>query len=413
VEAYLADAASGLASADSVTVGPFRSKFGLEYLGAPAIGVSTGGVMGTALGGSVQAFFSDMLNDNVVGTTVYSTGGIKGLGAEAFYLNQKRRLNWGVGLGRVPYIIGAGSGVRDTIITRGGQRTRGLVYEDQIARLYVDEASLMARYPLSATRRLEASVSASRQRYDIDGVSQIVVGNQVIGEARTGGNVPAGVQLTQASIAYVGDYSSFGTTSPIAGGRYRVEASPIVGDLQFGTLLADYRRYLLARPVTLALRGMHYGRYGRDAENTQWMQPLYVGYSSMVRGYAPETFSSADCGTGGAASCPAFDRLLGSRIAVANAELRIPLFGPKQLALIPSFLPVEISPFVDAGVAWTSAEGPTLGSNASGTGRTPIVSAGLSSRVNLFNALVLEVFYAVPFQRSTGGRFGFQLAPGW
>jgi hypothetical protein len=42
------------------------------------------------------------------------------------------------------------------------------------------------------------------------------------------------------------------------------------------------------------------------------------------------------------------------------------------------------------------------------------MSAGVSTRVNLFDALILDVFYANPFQRPLkGGFWGFQLAPGW
>ena len=34
---------------------------------------------------------------------------------------------------------------------------------------------------------------------------------------------PEGVTLAQGSAAFVGDYSIFGFTSPLAGGRYRFE----------------------------------------------------------------------------------------------------------------------------------------------------------------------------------------------
>jgi outer membrane protein assembly factor BamA len=119
--------------------------------------------------------------------------------------------------------------------------------------------------------------------------------------------------------------------------------------------------------------------------------------------------------SGNGSACPEFDRLVGSRIAVASAELRIPLFGPRPLALIPaSFLPIELSPFVDAGVAWSRNEAPILQFSQSSTARVPVVSTGLSARMNLFGAMVLEIYYAYPFQRpGKGAHFGFQLQPGW
>jgi hypothetical protein len=46
--------------------------------------------------------------------------------------------------------------------------------------------------------------------------------------------------------------------------------------------------------------------------------------------------------------------------------------------------------------------------------RVPVVSAGMSTRVNLFGAIVMELFYAYPFQRpDKGGHLGLQLVPGW
>ena len=46
--------------------------------------------------------------------------------------------------------------------------------------------------------------------------------------------------------------------------------------------------------------------------------------------------------------------------------------------------------------------------------RIPVVSAGISARINLFGYAVLETYYAKPFQRPDHKPlFGFQLAPGW
>jgi hypothetical protein len=43
-----------------------------------------------------------------------------------------------------------------------------------------------------------------------------------------------------------------------------------------------------------------------------------------------------------------------------------------------------------------------------------VVSAGLSTRLNLLGYAVLEIYYAYPFQRpEKGWHFGFNLAPGW
>ena len=80
------------------------------------------------------------------------------------------------------------------------------------------------------------------------------------------------------------------------------------------------------RPYTFALRGLYYGRYGSDAEDPR-LPTMYLGYPGLVRGYDPDSFEAGECGTQTDGSCPVFDRLIGSRVAIANAELRFPLWG--------------------------------------------------------------------------------------
>src|SRR5690606_29398642 len=47
--------------------------------------------------------------------------------------------------------------------------------------------------------------------------------------------------------------------------------------------------------------------------------------------------------------------------------------------------------------------------------RVPIFSAGVSLRVNLFGAMILEPYYAIPFvsSRTKFGTFGLNFMPGW
>jgi outer membrane protein assembly factor BamA len=224
-----------------------------------------------------------------------------------------------------------------------------------------------------------------------------------------------------------------------------VEVSPTVGSLNYQTALIDYRKYLFAQPITFAFRALHYGRYGRDADNDR-MQPLFLGYETFIRGYAVNSFTGGECSNSSTGVCPEFNRLIGSRMAVANAEIRIPLFGVPGLGLINMpFLPTEIAPFIDAGMAWwgstacTDAPGSPTGTGSGSTGtcfsqsgvpvthdklrfafdrnttdRVPVVSTGVSARFNVLGYLVLEVYYAYPFQRpQKGAHFGFQISPGW
>ena len=52
--------------------------------------------------------------------------------------------------------------------------------------------------------------------------------------------------------------------------------------------------------------------------------------------------------------CPAFDQLLGSRMAVVGAELRFPLLGLFSRRSYYGAFPIEMAFFGDAGTAWTS-----------------------------------------------------------
>ena len=80
---------------------------------------------------------------------------------------------------------------------------------------------------------------------------------------------PDSLNLGQASAALVYDSSLNGVTGPILGQRYRFELSQTSGSVLYSGVLADFRRYFLPmRPFTIALRGLHYGRYGRDGEDS-------------------------------------------------------------------------------------------------------------------------------------------------
>jgi hypothetical protein len=409
VTPYLADASTGLPPEQDFPERGYSRRLGLEYIGPPQLGFAAD-QFGTSLGGAVSFFFADMLGDRRAALGLQLQGSLRDFGAQAQFLNARRRLNWGGMVGRIPY---AGGFVRSFEAEVDGQPA--FVQERVIQRVYYDNAQAMAHYPFSTTQRLEMGLGATRVSYHMEAEQIIAIGNQIVDRRRVELPTPPGIGYGQGSLALVGDWSFFGFTAPMAGGRYRLEVSPTFGGLSFTSALLDYRRYLYARPFTLAVRGLHFGRYGAGSEDPR-LNPLFVGANSLVRGYAAESFDLlTDCPTIQQTGCPAFERLVGSRLAVLNAEVRIPLFGPGTGVLGGGILPIDIAPFFDAGVAWTRAQEPTLrwgeGNEAA---RIPVFSAGLSSRVNLFGMFVLELFYARPFQRpGRGGIFGWQLAPGW
>jgi hypothetical protein len=104
--------------------------------------------------------------------------------------------------------------------------------------------------------------------------------------------------------------------------------APTFGSIHFTNLLADYRHYFMPAPFyTLAARVIHYGRYGSGGEDPRLL-PLYIGYPNLVRGYDVNTFDTVECFSTATSDCPAFDRLLGSRVLIGNVEFRFLLLRP-------------------------------------------------------------------------------------
>ena len=422
---YLADASNGLPTTTSDwTERGYSSALHLDYIAPPTFGVSTGGVYGTQYGGGVAFGFSDQLGNQNLITVVQAQGDIQDIGGQVVYQNVKHRWNYAGIVGRIPYLSAYQTGVFVD------QTANSYAVDQVIQRLYLDEIGGILQYPLSTTRRIEFGVTATRQSYRQD-VYRYYLDNfgNAVGQQKIKIPGPSALYYTQGQVGLVGDYSIFGFTSPIAGGRYRFDVDPTFGQMQFTTAIADYRRYFLARPITFAFRALHYGRYGRDAEDSTRLYPIYLGNAQFVRGYDYNTINTSECfsatssstpNSAATSTCPIFDRLLGSRIGVASAEIRIPLLGVEGLGLIhTNIIPVEIAPFVDAGVAWDQNNRPDFrfvtGDEARTTAaRVPVVSAGISARINLFGYAVLETYYAYPFQRpDKKAHFGFQLAPGW
>jgi outer membrane protein assembly factor BamA len=167
---------------------------------------------------------------------------------------------------------------------------------------------------------------------------------------------------------------------------------------------------------------MHYGRYGSGGEDER-LFPLFVGYPNLVRGYDVYTFDATDCVASSTSSCPAFDRLVGSRVLVGNIEFRMPLlrpFGASQRMYGP--VPIELAFFADGGLAWNSLKQATVATTILGNSQQPhpfdwhdgVTSAGVALRVNFFGYAVGEFNFAHPFQRpGRGWIFQFNLAPGF
>ena len=354
VAALLDNAEFGLPPVQEYEVEDYSAKLGLEAVGQPTIAVGASS-SGAAIGGGIGLLFTDMLGDQVlgIGFQVSSFGGgvgVKDIAAQATYINQKRRLNWGLVGGQVPYVSG---GFRSGYGIVEGQNA--YIEESVIYRQTERSGSGLVSYPLSRAQRVEFQGGLSQISFEQEIRTQaysLNTGNRILDENET---LSLGETLTMgtSSAALVFDTSSLGPTSPVQGQRYRFEASPTFGDINFTGVLLDYRRYFMPAPFyTLATRVMHYGRYGRSGEDSR-LYPLFIGYPTLVRGYDSGSFSPSECRPDGVSDCPVYDQLMGSRMLVANVEFRFPLlrpFGASSGMYGP--VPVELGLFADAGAAW-------------------------------------------------------------
>jgi surface antigen Omp85-like protein/WD40 repeat protein len=390
----LSDPHTGLPADTTFASAPYKAGLSLTAVGQPSL-VAGSSDFGTYVGGGLSLFWSDELGNRNLITGLQVNGGLKDITGVVAYQNVGHRLNWGVVMQQVPYLTGAfAAGVVDT----NGQQ---LYIEQQLLQRQTNrDLQGFIAYPFNTAQRVELSAGYSNISFDNELRTQgfsTLTGQQVLD---TKENLPAGsaLNLGVASAALVYDNSLTGATGPILGQRYRLEATPTFGSLNFVSALADYRRYFMpVRPFTLAARIMHYGRYGSDSEDPR-IQPLFLGWPGLVRGYRVGSFDASECHPTAADpnGCPVFDQLLGSRMVVGNLELRFPLLGVLGVGSgYYGALPIDFTVFGDGGLAWDSANQPKF----TGGDRSAIFSAGAGFRFNLFGFAVAEFNLVHPFER--------------
>ena len=454
VQNYIADAIGGLPQAQEFPTRGYSPKLSLEYISQPQVGAGYDPYYssGFGLSGGISFLFADQLSDNLLGVAVAANGTLKDLGGQALYLNRGGRLTYGALVGQTSFLqafIGCNPQTPSCDRRIPGDITR-FYY-----RTYLSQAGGLASYPLNQSQRVEGQAGYRRFGYDLEYDALVDrdgdgFADRIQRQAFPGFDRDA-LHLGEVGVAFVGDTSLSGFTSPIRGSRYRLGADLTAGSLTFATLTADGRNYQFLRlpgfprrvPVTAAVRALHVGRYGEDSASGQ-LNPIYLGNPQLIRGYSVQSFDTTQD------FLDFQDRLLGTKVALASAEIRLPLLGVPQLGLLSfPFLPTELVLFADAGLAW--GETPFFG-----TGNLPsqgqidtlpdptnlcseanegfltcygedlsfsnvVYSTGVSARINLLGALIVEPYYAFPFSRwgddgdlSPGrGVLGFNLSPGW
>ena len=432
---------------DSVRLVPYRPKFKLDYLANSGVGVSSSR-FGTGVQGGIVGMFSDILGTNKIIANLSVNGEIYDFGGLVGYINQESRISWGAAISHIPYTSGFSSYAVEQLPANGGGNISAINYRTDIIRTFEDQIQVFGAYPFSKIHRFELGGAFSHYSYRIDRYSNYYsqqggyLGSQRNKISNEQATMDYGIPfnpftLYQLNAGFVGDNSLLGLTAPLDGFRYRVSGEKYLGTYDFYAVTADLRKYWRIKPVTIAARSYNNFRIGKDADR---LYPNYIGYSYLIRGYEANSIYKTQAGN--AANAFSINQLSGSKIAVFNFELRLPFTGPKKLAQIQSkLLFSDLNLFFDAGVAWTNdtkvafKSEPTYTtqpvvdnqgnpvSDANGkpltyqstNERTPVMSAGISLRVNVFGYFVLEPYYAFPFQRKDvkAGVFGLTFAPGW
>jgi Tol biopolymer transport system component len=405
VIALLSNPLYGLPEEADFEIEDYKPKLALDYVSPAQMAIGTDR-FGMYAGGGITLNFSDMLGYHNLFTMAQVTSRVEDSALLVGYQNAKSRLNWGAVLQRIPYMYGGYSVMYGDYL---GQPA--LLEQEYIFRQVNYQASVFAFYPFNQARRFELSAGyrlidyqreVRTRAYTIDGF--------FMDEIRQELDAPESLYYGFVTAAFVYDTSFFGATAPILGQSYRIEYTPYFGgNLNFSSILADYRRYVMpVRPFTLAFRIMHYGRYGMNARDNRFY-PLFLGYETLLRGYNSSSF--------GYNENDVYAQLFGSKFAVANVELRFPLFGVLGLGRgYYGILPLDFVVFYDAGIAWgLEAEGDSenkpffLGGN-----RKPLTSAGVGVRMNLMGFLIVGFNAVKPFDRpGKDWVFQFTIMPGF
>ncbi len=313
---------------------PYERKFSLDFAAgdaavAPGLGSAQGAVF----------VFSDLLSDHqlFLALSSFQSAGfgslVDNISGSAFYLNQSRRVNWGV----------------------GAFRQRGLFFEGDFNSLFEERSYGMfaqVRYPFTRFRRVVGE-------YRIERSDRLDLRTEDVTEPRRIG------WLASNYLTYVKDNTLWLSTGPIDGERYNFTTG-LVNDLTHGRfdswlVSADWRKYeRTSLHSAVAVRVQGYASGGERPRRTS------IAGSWGLRGY------------------PQYGYVAGTRAWLVNVEYRFPILDfltigfPFGAARFPG---VQGALFVDYGRAWSRTT----------TNRGVLGSSGLGLRMPIGPPLVLRL----------------------
>ncbi len=394
----------------------YQSSLGLDFVSNPTLAFGASD-FGTFFAAGASVYWSDLMGNKTLQTLLNintSFGNIlQGTAALVGYENLSSRWNWAVIGGQVPMVL------RQFGYQAGTYEGRQAIEITELRFFEINrQITGIVAYPFNRNSRVEFSGSARQldfaaniERYGTDRFTGELLFQEQTDLPRCESTeifyqscAPQSLLFGTASAALVYDSSIYGGTSPMMGQRFRLEVEPAMGSLNFVTMQADLRRYFRIKPFTLAGRALHVGRWGVDGSDGR-LGRMYLGMPQLVRGYQNTSFDARiECQSPAAQTgffnCPVIEQLIGSRIAVGNIELRLPLIGGIGVISAPGAPPVEIGAFYDVGKAWSTTGDPNCqGQPCSFGDRDWVASAGLLVRANLFGFAIGEIDFVRPFGR--------------
>lgn len=422
---------------ESVADVEYDGKFKLDYVtGGGGVGVGRSQNFGTTTGlaGGISMLFSDILGNNKLFSTLSVNGEIYDFGGQATFLNEKGKIAWGGNISHIPFRFYGGGyriGGLDIATPNGTATIKDSLI---ITRLFQDQVGGFAQLPISSKTRVEFGASITRYGSRNEAFSDYY-NSQGFLIASERDKVESNIDpfsLGNVSLSLVGDNSRFGLASPIMGYRYRLSAEQTLGELDFLGVTVDARNYKYLKPFTIATKLFHFGRYGKDfneggfnnftlnSPKDALAQSIYIGNQFLMRGFQ---FNNLPAGR--TADDLYREQLFGSKVFTANLEVRVPFTGPEQIALFRSrTIFSELALFFDAGAAfgqWDDFNTKTTIEEILGPDGMPIeifksrvlASTGVSLRLNVFGAIILEPYYAFPLTGNFARGFGVNITPGW
>ncbi len=287
-----------------------------------------GGSFSTYYGsyGLTQVTFSDLLGDHRI---TFGSNLVFDLRNSDYYLSYgyyKQRTNW--------------------LFSFSHSATSYQSYFGELYRFRTMGGGVTAQYPIDKFRRLDVSLSGISLARDYTFVGSDFSSNQ-----------SSAFIYPQAT--YTVDRTRPGFITPLGGHRYAfsLSGSPPVSDLEFVSLMGDYRKYFnLGYGYTIALRGSGAVSYGADSQTyfmggmLGWINQRWAGNSIPTDKLADTFFTIPALPLRG----HEYNSLYGDKFSLINAEFRFPLFAailPGPIPILPLYNMTGAA-FIDAGTAW-------------------------------------------------------------